>query len=263
MAQINKHYAIALEVTLDFACETATPIVRCKQGDNTRYIKIYPLENGEKIITTTEEQTVIIDPTATEVYGGKVTFRVQRPDGAMYEYTYPSKEQGIFEWILSRVEGKKYENVLDYVAFSLSENMLAVEGRALCDVSFELATVGTVSTASFYLDIEAKPTATSSGGLSPSSPINIEEVAEESWGTFTPSSHTLYIVTGENSVKMYFGNLQISGGSNLITRSITSNGTYRAVDDEADGYSQVDVGVPEYNETQTDAVTDAVEEVTQ
>ena len=231
MAQINEHYAIALEVTLDFACETATPIVRCKQGDSNRYIKIYPLENGEKIITTTEEQTVIIDPTATEVYGGKVTFRVQRPDGAMYEYTYPSEEQGIFEWIVSRVEGKEHENVLDYVAFSLSEDMLAVEGRALCDVSFELATVGTVSTASFYLDIEAKPTATSSGGLSPSSPINIEEVAEESWGTFSPDLRTLYIVTGENSVKMYFGSTEVGG-----------NG---------------------YNETQTDTVTDSVEEVTE
>lgn len=232
MAKINEYYAIALEVTLDFACETATPIVRCKQGDNTRYIKIYPLENGEKIITTTEKQTVIIDPTATEVYGGKVTFRVQRPDGAMYEYIYPSEEQGVFEWIVSRVEGKEHENVLDYVAFSLSKDMLAVEGRALCDVSFELATGCTVSTASFYLDIEAKPTATSSGGLSPSSPINIEEVAEESWGTFSPDLRTLYIVTGENSVKMYFGSTEVGGGGG-------------------------------YNETQTDTVTDAVEEVTQ
>lgn len=231
MAKTNEQYAIALEVTLDFACETATPVVRCKQGDSHRYIKIYPLENGEKIITTTEEQTVIIDPTATEVYGGKVTFRVQRPDGAMYEYTYPSEEQGIFEWIVSHVEGKEHENVLDYVAFPLSENMLAVEGRALCDVSFELATGCTVSTASFYLDIEAKPTATSSGGLSPSSPINIEEVAEESWGTFSPDLRTLYIVTGENSVKMYFGSTEVGGGRHsavLQTASIVSRVTTKA-----------------------------------
>lgn len=226
MAKINEQYAIALEVTLDFACETATPIVRCKQGDSNRYIKIYPLENGEKIITTTGEQTVIIDPTATEVYGGKVTFRVQRPDGAMYEYTYPSEEQGIFEWIVSRVEGKEHENVLDYVAFSFSEDMLAVEGRALCDVSFELATGGTVSTASFYLDIEAKPTATSSGGLSPTSPINIEAVSADEWGTFTPSPETLYIVTSDSGANMYFGGSEIIGGRSPILQ--TANITNRA-----------------------------------
>lgn len=56
------------------------------------------------------------------------------------------------------------------------------------------------------------------------------------------------------------------GGVTLITRSIDSNGTYDAADDNADGYYRVDVDVPEdpdYNETQTDTVTDAVEEVTQ
>ena len=56
------------------------------------------------------------------------------------------------------------------------------------------------------------------------------------------------------------------GGVTLITRSFDSNGTYDAADDNADGYYRVDVDVPEdpdYNETQTDAVTDAVEEVTQ
>ena len=56
------------------------------------------------------------------------------------------------------------------------------------------------------------------------------------------------------------------GGVTLITRAIDSNGTYDAADDNADGYYRVDVEVPEdpdYNETQTDTVTDEVEEVTQ
>lgn len=232
MAKTNEQYAIALEVTLDFACETATPVVRCKQGDSNRYIKIYPLENGEKIITTTEEQTVIIDPTATEVYGGKVTFRVQRPDGAIYEYTYPSEEQGIFEWIVSRVEGKEYENVLDYVAFSFSEDMLAVEGRALCDVSFELATTGTVSTASFYLDIEPKPQAKASGGIDPSSFVNVKEISATDYAGITPNPHTLYIIIDGETVSLAYGSAQL----------ISGNG---------------------YNETQTDTVTDSVEEVTE
>lgn len=232
MAKTNEQYAIALEVTLDFACETATPIVRCKQGDSNRYIKIYPLENGEKIITTTEKQTVIIDPTATEVYGGKVTFRVQRPDGAMYEYTYPSEKQGIFEWIVSHVEGKEHENVLDYVAFSLSKDMLAVEGRALCDVSFELARTGTVSTASFYLDIEPKPQAKASGGIDPSSFVNVKEISATDYADITPNPHTLYIIIDEETVSLAYGSAQLING----------NG---------------------YNETQVDTVTDSVEEVTE
>lgn len=34
------------------------------------------------------------------------------------------------------------------------------------------------------------------------------------------------------------------GGSTLVTKTITQNGTYSAVDDSADGYSQVAVNVP-------------------
>ena len=226
MAEINAYHGVDLNVEADFACEVATPIVRCKQGDINRIINIYPRENGEKLITVTETGEVIINP--NECQGqkiGEVYFRFQRPDGALYTTSSWS------EFIEDDIEGTEGK-VLDYISFSLSEDMLAVAGRAVCDVAFELgAYVHTVSVATFYVDIEAKPTATSSGGLSPSSPINIEEVAEESWGTFTPSSHTLYIVTGENSVKMYFGSTEVGG-----------NG---------------------YNETQVDTVTDAVEEVTQ
>lgn len=43
-------------------------------------------------------------------------------------------------------------------------------------------------------------------------------------------------------------NTQISGGggsATLVTKSITSNGTYEATDDNADGYSEVTVAVPQ------------------
>lgn len=34
------------------------------------------------------------------------------------------------------------------------------------------------------------------------------------------------------------------GGSTLVTKTITENGTYTATDDDADGYSEVTVNVP-------------------
>ena len=37
---------------------------------------------------------------------------------------------------------------------------------------------------------------------------------------------------------------QVSGGSTLITKTITANGTYDAEDDDADGYSEVTVAIP-------------------
>lgn len=40
------------------------------------------------------------------------------------------------------------------------------------------------------------------------------------------------------------GNIQTGGGSTLITKSITANGTYNASSDSADGYSSVTVAVP-------------------
>lgn len=220
MAEIEFE-GILQRVDVDFGCEQATPIVRVKQGDkNGRKLLIYPRENGQGIICTDEHGTKYCEP-----YEIKCELRVQRPDGAVYTTDHVFAIGGI-------ETGKGQEIILNRVGFSLDENMLAVAGRAYCDVYFWVYGDGyEASTAGFYLDIDPKPTATSSGGLSPSSPINIEEVAEESWGTFTPSSHTLYIVTGENSVKMYFGSTEVGG-----------NG---------------------YNETQTDTVTDAVEEVTQ
>lgn len=40
------------------------------------------------------------------------------------------------------------------------------------------------------------------------------------------------------------GNIPTGGGSTLITKSITENGTYNASDDSADGYSSVTVAIP-------------------
>lgn len=40
------------------------------------------------------------------------------------------------------------------------------------------------------------------------------------------------------------GNIPTGGGSTLITKTITVNGTYDAQDDDADGYSEVTVNVP-------------------
>lgn len=48
--------------------------------------------------------------------------------------------------------------------------------------------------------------------------------------------------TGEQNI--YFKlELQVEGGATLITKSITQNGTYNALDDDADGYSSVTVNV--------------------
>lgn len=56
---------------------------------------------------------------------------------------------------------------------------------------------------------------------------------------------------GSTSAEMTFpdgfisaiGNIPTGGGSTLITKSITANGTYNASSDNADGYSSVTVGV--------------------
>ena len=44
---------------------------------------------------------------------------------------------------------------------------------------------------------------------------------------------------------MAIGNIPSGGGSTLITKSITENGTYNASADNADGYSSVSVSVPQ------------------
>lgn len=46
-----------------------------------------------------------------------------------------------------------------------------------------------------------------------------------------------------NGTTYYAGGQSGGGGSTLITKTITANGTYNASDDNADGYSEIDVNV--------------------
>ena len=50
-----------------------------------------------------------------------------------------------------------------------------------------------------------------------------------------------------------------SGGGTLITKTVTDNGVYSAVDDEADGYSMVTVSVPGLTIEEVLALTDGME----
>ena len=204
------------KIDVDFGCERATPITRVKQGDkNGRKIMIYPRENGQGIICTDEHGTKYCEP-----YEIKCELRVQRPDGAVYTTDHVFAIGGI-------ETGKGQEVILNCVGFTLTEEMLAVAGRAYCDVYMWVYGDGyEASTAGFYVDIDPKPTATSSGGLSPTSPINIEAVSAEEWGTFTPSPETLYIVTSDRGANMYFDGSDIIGGRSPILQ--TANITNKA-----------------------------------
>lgn len=62
------------------------------------------------------------------------------------------------------------------------------------------------------------------------------------------------------------GNISTGGGSTLITKSITANGTYNASSDSADGYSSVTVTVPSpfvkvYTYTVSSAISEAAKNV--
>ena len=230
----DEYNGFKMEVTVDFACDTATPIVRCKQGDSNRAIRIYPLEKGEKITAKTEEGTWLIcpyDDPPDYTVAGAITLRVQRPDGAVYEETVPPIGNGFTQMRASET-GTGSEQVIDYIDWALSEDMLAVAGRAICDISFRLGeTPINISTASFYLDIEPKPTAKSSGGIDPSSFVNVKEISAADYESITPNAHTLYIIIDEDDVTLAYGSAVLSSGGG-------------------------------YNETQTDYITDNVREVT-
>lgn len=49
---------------------------------------------------------------------------------------------------------------------------------------------------------------------------------------------------GSDPAKLYFNGELLTTGSVLTTKSITANGTYNAINDDADGYSSVTVNVP-------------------
>ena len=231
MAVIYEQCGVALEVRVDFGCEDATPIVRCKQGDKRRALRVYPRENGNEIITRDSGGTPILDP--VQKYAdhpvGSVTIRVQRPDGAVYSYSVPDSPW--LEWE-DTATGQGNERTLNYVEFALTEDMLAVAGRALCDVHFEYhQRIFTLSTASFYLDIEPKPTAKASGGVDPASFVNVKKIFATDYARITPDANTLYIIIDGETVSLAFGSAVLSSGGG-------------------------------YNETQVDNITDNVEEVT-
>ena len=230
MVTLNDLYGVNIGVTVDFACEVATPIIRCKQGDKMRPITIYPLEQGNKIVTTDDNGSVMIAPSALTPTGS-VTFRLQRPDGALYTIKVPDDDVGM-NWVTSAVQGKDYERVLDYIQFFLTEEMLAVAGRAICDVQLEFYVGDKVATATFFLDIEPKPTATANGGVDPASFVNVKKISATDYATITPDANTLYIIIDGENVSLAFGSAVLESGGG-------------------------------YNETQTDNITDSVEEVTE
>lgn len=210
MVTLDDFYGVNVGVTVDFACEVATPIIRCKQGDKMRPITIYPLEQGNKIVTTDDNGSVIIAP-ASLTPTGSVTFRLQRPDGALYTIKVPDDDVEM-NWVTSAVQGKDYERVLDYMQFFLTEEMLAVAGRAVCDVQLEFYVGDKVATASFFLDIEPKPTATSSGGIDPSSFVNVKEISAADYESITPDPHTMYLIIDGQDVTLAYGSAIMSGG---------------------------------------------------
>jgi hypothetical protein len=70
------------------------------------------------------------------------------------------------------------------------------------------------------------------------------------YGTYS----NLASAIGLTSSKIVIGNTILGiagtgGGSTLITKTITSNGTYNASSDSADGYSQVTVAIPLYDKS--------------
>ena len=70
--------------------------------------------------------------------------------------------------------------------------------------------------------------------------VNNGALASQTAATYT--TNDTYDTTLINSVTV---NVSGGGGATLITKAITANGTYDASDDNADGYSEVTVNVPD------------------
>ena len=98
----------------------------------------------------------------------------------------------------------------------------------------------------------------SAGGGGGGSAITINDTLDEHGGTVrtitavnlsgdtTNAAVTLQGYTGHDADgNPFVGTYVPSGSSTLITKTITVNGTYRASDDNADGFSQVTVNVPQ------------------
>lgn len=230
MATIDTYNGVKLDVTVDLACEAATPVIRCKQGDSKRLIQISPRENGEKLITVAEDETVMLDPTGE--YGdavGECIVRVQRADGALYTINLADVS---CQWVDRAVPNTSHTKALEYLGVWLTEDMLAVDGRALCDVQFKGYELDSyIATASFFLDIEPKPTAKANGGVDPASFVNVKKISATDYATITPDASTLYIIIDGENVSLAFGSAVLSSGGG-------------------------------YNETQVSDITDSYWEVT-
>jgi hypothetical protein len=150
-------YGIIYHITLDVACGSSRNVIKVKQNDISRIIKVYVEEGGKKLFTTIDN-----------VSNDTITLRVQRPDGKLI-----LSEKNI-KWDIE--EGTRTFNGQE---IPLTSEMLSVSGIAYCDFLFKYRfTFGSTyedydfSTEGFYIDIEPSPQAVSQGTTTPYKPYN-------------------------------------------------------------------------------------------
>ena len=141
-------FGIVYHITLDVACGSSRNVIKVKQNDLSRIIKVYVEEGGKKLSTTIDD-----------VSNDTITLRVQRPDGKLI------LSENNIEWDIE--EGTR---TFKGQEIPLTGEMLSASGRACCDFLFKYRfTFGSTyedyefSTESFYIDIEPIPKETSQG----------------------------------------------------------------------------------------------------
>lgn len=135
-------------IELNITCESARKIIKAKQNDMSRELS-FDIKNGGEYLWDSHNPSMFSNDV--------VTLRVERPDGKLVTIS-----QSI-DWFIDqddiRTVGAQY--------IKLSQEALAVAGRAYCDVSLtwriNYGSSGEydeifISTEPFYIDVEAMPT---------------------------------------------------------------------------------------------------------
>jgi hypothetical protein len=138
---------VTASVTLDVSTTSSRNVIKAKQNDISRMVKISIVENGDTLKSDLPYQA------------SKATLRVQRPDGKLLEL-----EQSM-SYVIQQIDGEDVWVLTDQV-FTLTPEMLSVAGRAYCDclLSYSIIKLDAqtfdyeFSTEGFYIDIEPAPT---------------------------------------------------------------------------------------------------------
>ena len=174
------------EIALDVACEDPSIIVPTKQLDNlTRILRVYMYDS-----VTGEDVTI------QNLQGISATLNITRPDG-----------------VLIQLPVDEIHN--EYISVSLTEDCLAVSGKALADIKLYKGEE-VFSAASFALDIQRTATGTQSETRGILTRANLQIISRADYNSIQKEANTLYVVIDGDKAALYIGEIPISSGGASI-----------------------------------------------